>query len=160
MKIKNLKANKRNPRITQSRQDALKQSLEKFGDLGGIIFNKSTGQLVGGHQRSAIMPPDATTVIEKKYDAPTAAGTVAEGYVEFNGERFKYREVAWDEATEVEAMLAANNQGGENDDALVKIVLAGFPKLNLDLAGFPELKPILPLQDLKPIAQVSQIEGD
>jgi hypothetical protein len=147
MKIKNLKPNRRNPRkISPAQQKALKMSLEKFGDLSGIVFNRTTGNLVGGHQRSKVIPQDASIVIDHKYDVPTTAGTVSEGHVEFNGEKFKYREVVWGVDTEVEAMLAANNQGGENDDGLLKIVLADFPKLDLTLAGLPELMPLQPLR--------------
>lgn len=41
-----------NPRtISEQSQKHLRESLRRFGDLGGIVFNKRTGQLVAGHQR-------------------------------------------------------------------------------------------------------------
>ena len=147
MRLKVLKANKRNPRkITSSRLEALRKSLEKFGDLSGIVVNRRTGNIVSGHQRQKALP-DASIKIEKKFETPTRCFTVAEGYVEIDGERFKYREVDAPEEWEVEALLAANNQGGSNDEGMLKIVLADFPALDLELAGLPELKPLAPLRE-------------
>ncbi len=51
MQVKDLKANPKNPRtISQARLTMLKAALAEFGDLGGIVFNSSIKQLVGGHQ--------------------------------------------------------------------------------------------------------------
>lgn len=137
-KITELTPNKRNPRkISKRKQEALKKAIAQFGDLGSIIFNRRSKQLVGGHQRVAVIPKDAPIHIEKHYETPTFTGTVAEGYVLVNGERFKYREVMWDDTTERAAMIAANAQGGEWDEDLLKEELdflndAGF---DMDLTG-------------------------
>lgn len=41
-----------NPRkMSPAAMAGLKASLEKFGELGGIVFNRRFGRLVGGHQR-------------------------------------------------------------------------------------------------------------
>ena len=41
-----------NPRrISDRAMKGLRASLERFGELGGIVWNKRTGRLVGGHQR-------------------------------------------------------------------------------------------------------------
>ena len=41
-----------NPRkMSPAAMAGLKASLEKFGELGGIVFNRRLGRLAGGHQR-------------------------------------------------------------------------------------------------------------
>src|SRR5436853_352297 len=50
--LNDLKGNPKNPRtISKHDFEALKKSILKFGDLSGVIFNKRTGHLAGGHQR-------------------------------------------------------------------------------------------------------------
>jgi DNA modification methylase len=113
-----LRANPRNPRtITPEKATMLRNSLEKFGDLGGIVLNVApeSGQIVGGHQRVVAFREAASVEehIEKRYDQPTKTGTVAEGYLLVDGERFSYRHVHWDKNTEMAANLSANRQAGE-----------------------------------------------
>jgi len=56
MKLKNLKPAEYNPRvITSSARDGLKASLEKFGNVQQIVWNKKTKNVVGGHQRLDIL---------------------------------------------------------------------------------------------------------
>jgi hypothetical protein len=51
-KIKDLKPNPLNPRKSSITQDEnLKKSLEKFGVVEPIVFNKQSGYIVGGHFR-------------------------------------------------------------------------------------------------------------
>jgi len=141
MKVKDLAAHPRNPRrISAEQLDALKKSLETFGDLGGIVWNQETGTTVGGHQRLKNAKPGDDVVIEKKFDPPTKQGTVAEGYIVIAGERHKYRQVSWDETTEKAAMLAANKHGGEWDMALLPDLLLELDTANIDmdLTGFLE----------------------
>lgn len=114
MKIKDLTPNANNPRtITDQKRAMLKKALLKFGDLSGFVFNKKTKQLVGGHQRRDIFDQEAVITIVKKFSRPSKTGTVAEGYVEFNGEKFSYREVYWDSRLEKAANIAANKGAGE-----------------------------------------------
>lgn len=137
MQVKDLKPNKQNPRkMSAPKKAALKKSLIKFGDLSGFVFNRQNKSLVGGHQRTSTLPKDAKIVIEQKYDKPTKAKTVAEGYVIVDGERFKYREVEADDAWHTEAMLAANGHAGEWDEDKLKVIRADFPKLDWEVAGF------------------------
>jgi DNA modification methylase len=50
--IKELKPNPKNPRKSTPEQEAqLKKSLEKFGVVEPIVYNKQTGNIVGGHFR-------------------------------------------------------------------------------------------------------------
>ena len=137
-----------NPRrIGEAELARLGKSLERFGDLGGIVFNRRTGNLVGGHQRVKKFGPESEIVLEREYQAPTRAGTVAEGYVLCYGERFAYREVDWSIADEKTANIAANQHGGEfvNEKlGPITVELAGL-QIDLDLLGFErtELDPLL-----------------
>lgn len=144
-------AAKYNPRkITKSELDRLKKALEEFGDLSGIVFNRRTGRLVGGHQRCKVMPQDATIEITKTYDIPTRTGTVSEGYIIIDGERYTYREVDWDETKEKAANIAANAHGGDWDEEKLHILLkelTAIPDFDLDLTGFD-------------LADIHQIIGD
>lgn len=136
-----LKANPKNPRtVRDEKLSVLKRTLAEFGDLSGIIFNRRTGQLVGGHQRTKIVPPNTPVVITRKFEKPTKRGTVAEGYIVISGERHKYREVDWDATKEKAGNLAANKGVGEWDveavsDWLREIDEFGF---DLDLTLFDE----------------------
>lgn len=97
MKISDLKADPKNPRkITDKKLELLKKSILDNGDLGGIVFNKRKGELVGGHQRLKVIPEDAKITYIKEYDQATPKGTLAIGYIEVDGELFGYREVDWD----------------------------------------------------------------
>lgn len=116
MRAKDLAPNPKNPRkITDAKVEMLKRAMLEFGDLSGIVYNSKSKQLVGGHQRTKILPPDAKVVITKSFEKPTKAGTVAVGYVELNGDRFGYREVSWDRHREMAANIAANKGAGEWD---------------------------------------------
>lgn len=113
-----------NPRkISDRAMKGLRASLERFGELGGIVYNKRTGRLVGGHQRVkalAAMGIDDADV--RVVDLPVAE--------------------------EKAANLALNHPGigGEWDDALLAVVLdevqrdlpTAFDELQLgDIIGAP-----------------------
>lgn len=141
MQLKDLKANPRNPRkISSQKLDMLKKSVLEFGDLSGFVYNLRTKRLVSGHQKQKVIPGNSKVVITEKYKTPTRCYTVAEGYVEIKGERFKYREVDAPVEWETEAMLAANKHSGDWDTDLLKVVLTEVK--NFELTGFtaPEIK--------------------
>ena len=117
MKLSDLSPNPQNPRkITDDKLKMLKASLDNFGDLSGIVFNRTSQTLSGGHQRLKCLPPDSEIVITSQYAEKNKQGTVAVGFVFIDGERYSYREVEWDELTEKAANLAANTHGGEWDN--------------------------------------------
>jgi DNA modification methylase len=133
--VKSLKPSDYNPRtITKDRLESLGRSLEKFGDLSGIVFNRRTGRLVGGHQRAKHLNPDweITTrrTAKKPYDK---TGTVAEGDIRAPWGVLSYREVDWDEATEKAANIAANAAGGMFDDTLLKGMVLDLKAAGMDL---------------------------
>ena len=131
-----LAPNPQNPRkITDAKLEQLSASLQRFGDLSGVVFNvaEDAQRLVGGHQRIKALPPDAQIVIDREYDRPTRTGTVREGHVVVDGERFAYREVAWDSATEKAANLSANKGAGEFDLAVVAEWMQDLDDVGFDL---------------------------
>jgi hypothetical protein len=110
-----------NPRrITGDELTKLKESLERFGDLGGIVLNRTTGNLVGGHQRiTSFNESNIEATITEELKKPDRTGTVAYGHIELFGTRYSYREVAWTKSQERIANIAANKLGGDFDDQLL-----------------------------------------
>lgn len=131
--LSDLKPNERNPRtISDAKLGMLKKAIAEFGDLSGIVFNRRTGQLVGGHQRVKVLPEDAL-VSKTEFKKPTRTGTVAEGYVSVDGERIRYREVDWDETKEKAANIAANRGAGEWDEKLLAEMMREIDEFGFDL---------------------------
>lgn len=141
--INDLKAYDKNPRkMTSNDFKLLQNSLKEFGDLSGVVFNKTTGNLVGGHQRTQhFKHTDAKVVITEDFGIATKAGTIAVGYIELNGERFNYREVEWDENAEARANILANKVSADWDFDMLNnafdsdmLMESGFDEV--ELAGF------------------------
>lgn len=135
-KIADLKPAAYNPRkISQAQLDALGRAMKEFGDLGCVVFNRRTGNLVGGHQR--IKHIDPKTVIHRSQHTD-GTGTVALGYIRTPNCDLKYREVDWTLTKEKAANLAANQHGGIFDMGGVKEILGELTalKFDLDLTGF------------------------
>ena len=127
-------ANPLNPRkITVEQLKMLADSLRRFGDLSGLILNVKTNHLVGGHQRVKVLGASPVE-ITKRYETATPNGTVAEGFVIFEGERYTYREVSWDEHTENAAMIAANKHGGDWDLPALSSLLLELDTHHFDVA--------------------------
>lgn len=112
-----------NPRVIQDEaRKKLKKNMQQIGLLGGIVWNKRTGNLVSGHQRVAIM--DAVN----RYDAETGN----------NDYEFRVEVVDLDEKTEKEQNLFMNNRAvqGEYDDDMLRSLLADIDYSN---AGFDDM---------------------
>lgn len=142
MKVGELKANPKNPRkISADKLAQLAESMAEFGDLSGIVFNRKSGNTVGGTQRTKNLHESAEVVFTKEYKKPTRTGTVALGYILQEGERFAYREVSWGPKKETAATIAANKNAGEWDrDKLTELFrgLSGGIDFNLDLTMFDQ----------------------
>ena len=101
MRVEDLTPADYNPRkISDRAAKALRASLERFGDLGGIVFNDRTKRLVGGHQRAKVL---------------AALGV----------ETTDVRVVDLDEGEEKIANITLNNGAisGEWDDGALKLLL-------------------------------------
>lgn len=119
--IQSLKANPKNPRqISKFDYDNLVQSIKIFGDLSGIVFNETTEQLVGGHQRvEAFKQLGGQPVVTERLSEPNSVGTVARGHVLLGDEQYAYRIVRWEAAFESAANVAANRIQGDFDKDLL-----------------------------------------
>ena len=149
--VADLAPDPRNPRrITDEAASGLAESMRRFGDIALIVWNRTTGHLVAGHQRMAQLRAAGAT--EWTLDGDR-------GYIEHptTHERFSVRVVEWDETTERAANLAANNPsiGGEfTADALAQleeIAAAGVDlgPLRLD-ALMEELREAFPAEPKAP----------
>ena len=69
------------------------RSLAEFGDLSGIVWNKRTGLLIGGHQRTDVLRDGKLDVAD--LPEPEPDGTVARGHLEHGGRRYAVRVVDW-----------------------------------------------------------------
>lgn len=143
MKITDIKPAPYNPRKISDRQlQMLAKAMSEFGDLSGIVFNRLTGNLVGGHQRLKGIPKNS--VIKKKdLKEKTKTGTVAEGTIFVDGENWNYREVEWDITKEKLANLAANKHGGDWDEDKLKEIMAELRNeggTDIDLSGFNSME--------------------
>lgn len=121
-----------NPRrINDKAMKGLRASLERFGELGGIVYNDQTGRLVGGHQRVKALAALGVAEVEVRVvDIPLAE--------------------------EKAANLALNHPGigGEWDEGMLAAVLADVQR---DLpTAFDELQ----LGDLWAEADASTEQGE
>lgn len=125
--IADLAPNAANPRkITVKRKAQLRKSLEQFGNLSPITWNKTTGNVIGGNQR-------------------------LEGYRDLGHTEVDVWVVELDEAKEKAAIIALNNHAGEWDGGpLAKIIrdlqdtdldlqLTGFENVERDVDGLKKL---------------------
>ncbi len=107
----------KNPRkITYKQLDQLRENIKELGDLSGIVHDLNTDEIIAGNQRSKIIDINkCEIVITEKYDEPTEQGTVAWGYVIFEGQKLNYRQVRWTDQQRNKACITANSLGGEFD---------------------------------------------
>jgi hypothetical protein len=135
--LDDLHANPENPRAawTPDQLVAFRESLERFGDLGGIVFNRTSGHLVGGHKRVEVFRTAAVARVETIAQPRDPQGTVAHGVVFVDGTRFSYREVEWPPEIELAANLAANRWAAEWDWPKVSAALQQLATADTALLG-------------------------
>lgn len=121
-----------NPRkISEHQAKGLKVSMEKFGDISGITWNKKTGNLISGHQRwNELSSKYSDLILEVSHEDKFAIKSREHGYTGFD-----CRVVEWDEATERAANLSANNHaiGGEWETELLSTLLQEAKETSPDL---------------------------
>lgn len=109
--IEDLQEAEYNPRdIKGAHLEGLKVSLQEFGDISGIVWNKRTGRLVCGHQRIKALRSKYGEVLK-----------LSDGHVECpDGSLFSVRVVDWPAEKEKAANIAANSPTvqGEFDTGL------------------------------------------
>lgn len=107
----------KNPRkITPKQLEQLKTNIQELGDLSGIVHDLNTDEIISGNQRSKVIDINkCEVVITEKYDTPNQQGTVAWGYVIFEGQKLNYRQVRWNERQREKANITANALGGDWD---------------------------------------------
>lgn len=94
--IEDLTPNPRNPRtIDDEASRGLRKSLETFGDLSGVVYNRRTGRLVTGHQRIQQMKE--------------LGGQYRDGAIWIGEDSYSVRVVDWPEEKEKAALVTANN---------------------------------------------------
>lgn len=140
MQVRDLAPAENNPRtISPEMRRLLDESMAEFGDLSGIVFNRRSGRLIGGHQRTSVMPPEAEVVVSERFMlGEEANGTVGRGSITYRGQIWAYREVDWPPEKEKRANLAANRISGEFADDQLAELLREITALggSLDLTGF------------------------
>lgn len=110
MLLSELKEAEYNPRtISEAALEGLKFSLDEFGDISGIVFNRQTGNLVAGHQR--------VKALKAKYgDLVIVPLNEEEGFIEAPGKKiFRVRFVDWEIEKEKAANIAANSETIQGD---------------------------------------------
>lgn len=135
--IENVKGYHKNPRyITKHQYTVLSESLKKYGDISGIVHDLNSNEIISGNQRNSIIDLEQCEItIVEQYETPTDVGTVALGYIIWNGEKYNYRQVRWTKEQCEAANIAANKVGGEFD---FEILANEFPVEILFENGFEE----------------------
>lgn len=107
----------KNPRvITDGKLTSLGDSLSNLGDLGGIVHDLNSDEIIGGNQRGRVFDINECEIeIVHQDDEPDEQGTVAHGFVVWKGKRYAYRQVRWTPRQAEEANIKANRLGGEWD---------------------------------------------
>ena len=112
---------KYNPRKwTKAQKDKLRENLRELGDISGVVHDLNSDQIVGGNFRSEVFDINKCEIeIITKYDEPNAQGTVALGFVVWEGNRYNYRQVRWTKEKCDKACITANSLGGDWDKDLL-----------------------------------------
>ncbi len=116
-----MKAYRKNPRkISKWQIELLEETLRELGDLSGIVHDLNSDEIVGGNQRSKVFDVNSCeTEIAEELAVPDEQGTVAHGYVIWEGKRYAYRQVRWTAEQCARANVVANKVGGEWDLAVL-----------------------------------------
>lgn len=123
-----------NPRkIGEKAERGLRNSIERFGDLSGIVFNRRTGDLVCGHQRTKQLRALYGDRPIEVLDAAAELGCIRVSASQV----FPVRVVDWSTARQRAANVAANSQkiAGEYTDDLSTYLLEVADDLQLEDPG-------------------------
>jgi len=142
MRAQAMKFYKKNPRkITQQKLRELRKRLVEFGDLGGVVHDLNSDQVISANQRVAALDlQHVSPTIIKEYPHPTSTGTVAVGYFESGGEMFSYRAVRWTPEQCAKANLVANTHSGTWDADLLRDMADILPTVGMDRDWLNEIR--------------------
>lgn len=160
LRLSDLAAWKRNPRqIDDAALAGLGVSMESFGDLATIVFNKRLGCLVAGHQRVKQLRAKANGE-----DVPVQMLTEDLGVMVVGGKAFSVRVVDMDETTHAAAAIAANSRhiAGEWVEEDLAGLLGELAKEEVDFEGlrFDTLETDIGMFNLTPVDPPSLPSGD
>ena len=112
-----MKTYHKNPRTIKDKQfNDLRAWLLELGDLSGIVHDLNTDEVISGNQRMrAIDVAKCEIVLTEGPHDPDAQGTVAHGYVLWQGAKYNYRQVRWTAEQCEKANIVANKAGGSWD---------------------------------------------
>jgi len=112
-----MKTYHKNPRQIKDKQfKDLRAWLLELGDLSGIVHDLNSDEVISGNQRMrAIDIAKCEIVLVDGPHDPDAQGTVAHGYVIWQGAKYNYRQVRWTERQCEKANIVANKAGGTWD---------------------------------------------
>jgi DNA modification methylase len=130
----------KNPRqINRKQFDQLKENLAYLGDLSGIVHDLNSNEIIGGNQRSNVFDVNKCEIeIVHKYDYPDEQGTVAHGFIIWQGKRYTYRQVDWTPKQCEQANITANRLGGEWDfDELANWDMSDLLTWGFEESDFP-----------------------
>ncbi len=174
IKLEDLKEYHKNPRIISGdRFDKLGDSLTSLGDLGGVVLNRRTNEIIGGNQRvkSFLQERDRYTIeMKEAFDKTQGDGTVEWGFIvkdkgKETEQRFSFRIVDWDEEKAERANIQANKITGMWDyDVLAnqfdveKLLDFGFSQQDLDM--LPKAPQVTMDNDMLTKSMDSYLEGN
>lgn len=130
-----IKSYQDNPRIwTDEQKEKLRTNLRELGDLSGIVHDLNSNQIVSGNFRSEIFDiNDCEIRITVTYDTPDTQGTVAWGFVIWEGKQYNYRQVRWTKEQCDKACITANSLGGDWAYAILQLKWPSDLLLECDL---------------------------
>jgi hypothetical protein len=107
----------KNPRqITEKQYRDLSKWLQELGDLSGVVHDLNSDEIISGNQRCRVFDVNECEIeIIEERDGPDEQGTVAIGFVIWEGKKYNYRQVRWSKRQCEQANIVANQAGGAFD---------------------------------------------
>lgn len=127
----------KNPRrISDDDLADLRRWLAELGDLSGIVHDLNSDEIIGGNQRGRVFAINECEIdlVDGPHE-PDEQGTVAHGFVVWQGKRYAYRQVRWTPRQCEKANIVANKAGGDWDAV---ILAAEFAAADLVEWGFKD----------------------
>jgi hypothetical protein len=144
-------------KITKEELEMIRQNISELGDISGIVHDLNSDEIIGGNQRSKVINFDKCEItFTEKFKKPDQWGTVAWGYVIWEGQRLSYRQVRWTKEQCEKANITANSLTGTWDEDMLKgDSWKDVPGIeNWNLPFLLELPPLL-ANDIQNIAHTS-----